>query len=434
MRYLDTIQRSLDYIEENLKTTISAQELSEAAGFSVFHYYRIFQSVVGMPVMQYIIRRKLLWTIYEIAGGRRQIDAALQYGFDTSAGFYKAFRREFGCSPSEYVAKHPVRKPYRINLMKEEYIMVNHKSVRKALENWGMQYAEVGNVVYPSGEISENTFRVGKEHFIKAYSVPAKAKNNAEILTALKKAGLSRGSWLPTLDGRSFAEEGAYCYLLLNRIPGQAVQLNELFGCDGEKTACYLGRVIGRLHEVLKNNDAILCNERNIFEEVRDQWLLPAKNAASLSDEFCREYLDVFGELHPHLPVQIIHRDPHPGNIIMCEGKVAGFIDFELSQRSIRLFDICYAATGVLVESGACLQGNGENLKRWLVLYRQLVHGYDSTAHLTREEKKALPYVVLSIQIICVGYFSGNEKFSELAKANTAMLHWLMAHRTDLEF
>lgn len=46
--YRDVIQDSLDYIEDNIKCEISARELSERAGFSLFHYYRLFQMTVGM--------------------------------------------------------------------------------------------------------------------------------------------------------------------------------------------------------------------------------------------------------------------------------------------------------------------------------------------------------------------------------------------------
>ncbi len=92
MGNLDRIQNSIDYIEENLRSEISAQELAEQANFSIFHYYRLFQIAVGIPVMQYITRRKLLHAIYEISCGSKMIEAALDYGFDTYAGFYKAFK------------------------------------------------------------------------------------------------------------------------------------------------------------------------------------------------------------------------------------------------------------------------------------------------------------------------------------------------------
>ena len=55
-----TIQKSLDYIEENLQAEITAAELADMAGFSLFHYYRLFQQATGLPVMQYILRRRLL--------------------------------------------------------------------------------------------------------------------------------------------------------------------------------------------------------------------------------------------------------------------------------------------------------------------------------------------------------------------------------------
>ena len=71
------IQRSLDYIEDNLKTEITAAELAEAAGFSLFRYYRLFQQATGLPVMQYILRRRLLHGVYAISKGSTKIDAAL---------------------------------------------------------------------------------------------------------------------------------------------------------------------------------------------------------------------------------------------------------------------------------------------------------------------------------------------------------------------
>ena len=49
MRNLDIIQNSIDYIEENLKTEIAAQELADKANFSLFYYYRKLQVQVGHP-------------------------------------------------------------------------------------------------------------------------------------------------------------------------------------------------------------------------------------------------------------------------------------------------------------------------------------------------------------------------------------------------
>ena len=84
-------------------------ELADQAGFSLFHYYRLFQQSTGLPVMQYILRRRLLHGIYAIKQGSSMIDASLRYGFDTYAGFYKAFCREFGATPSAFLESGRVR-------------------------------------------------------------------------------------------------------------------------------------------------------------------------------------------------------------------------------------------------------------------------------------------------------------------------------------
>ena len=134
--YLTMIQKSIDYIEDNLKSEITAKELSDMAGFSLFHYYRLFQSATGMSVMQYISRRKLLNALYDMHCGEKMITVALLYGFETQAGFYKAFVREFGYTPTEFLNISRKRKPYRINLLKGEHIMVSHKKLKEILRNW----------------------------------------------------------------------------------------------------------------------------------------------------------------------------------------------------------------------------------------------------------------------------------------------------------
>ena len=45
------IQRSLDYIEDNLQAEITAAELADMAHISLFHYYRLFQQATGLPVV-----------------------------------------------------------------------------------------------------------------------------------------------------------------------------------------------------------------------------------------------------------------------------------------------------------------------------------------------------------------------------------------------
>ena len=138
MESMTIIQRSLDYIEENLQEELTAEALADMAGFSLFHYYRLFHRATGLPVMQYILRRRLLHGVYAMKQGSGKTDAALRFGFDTYAGFYKAFCREFDATPAAFLESSRAKRPYRIDITQEENMAVTHKKVTKILENWGL--------------------------------------------------------------------------------------------------------------------------------------------------------------------------------------------------------------------------------------------------------------------------------------------------------
>lgn len=86
MQYPEAIKTALDYVEQNLKTDITAEELAQKANYSTYHYYRLFSSVMGSSVAGYILMRRLDHALAEIACGRKAIEVVLEYGFDTYAG------------------------------------------------------------------------------------------------------------------------------------------------------------------------------------------------------------------------------------------------------------------------------------------------------------------------------------------------------------
>ena len=56
MDYRACIQASIDYIEDHLKEELTAEALAGIAGFSPYHYSRLFHAYVGKTVMEYIAR------------------------------------------------------------------------------------------------------------------------------------------------------------------------------------------------------------------------------------------------------------------------------------------------------------------------------------------------------------------------------------------
>ena len=128
MHYPEVINSALDFIEQNLKTTITAEELAQMANYSTYHYYRLFSSAVGSSIANYILKRRLDHALAEIANGRKAIEVVLEYGFDTYAGFYKAFVKMYGCSPRKYLSIYNEHIPKRpevamsiLSLMKKQW-------------------------------------------------------------------------------------------------------------------------------------------------------------------------------------------------------------------------------------------------------------------------------------------------------------------------
>jgi Ser/Thr protein kinase RdoA (MazF antagonist)/AraC-like DNA-binding protein len=416
------IQQSLDYIEENLQAEITAAELAEMAHLSLFHYYRLFQQATGLPVMQFILRRRLLHGVYAMKQGSGKTEAALRFGFDTYAGFYRAFCREFGATPSEFLESSRARKPYRIDITREEHMIITHKKAAQILQNWDMGNAVITDIYYEgTGNKNDSACYVGENHILKYTANLGKLRKHIEVSRALEGIGLL--SAVPVLTGRGeeYIQDGEIYFYLTRRLPGKQLVSHRFADGDGR----FVGEIIGQLHLALaKIEDCV--SEADLLATVRD-WALPkVKAALKLNDEFCRDYLNTFTELYPRLPRQIIHRDPNPGNII-CADETWGFIDFELSERNARIYDPCYAATAVLSETF------GGNNDKWLDILHDILTGYDSVAKLTEAEKKAVPYVILANQFVCVAWFAEYEKYSELYDKNVQMTRWLMDNMEELK-
>ena len=117
MGYINLIQKTIDYIDEHIQDNLSVDMLASIAGFSTYHYYKIFSSFVHLSVMDYVTKRKLQFALHDLTKGTKIIDIAMDYGFETHAGFNKAFKRAFGYPPSLYRLHAPKGLPPKINLV-----------------------------------------------------------------------------------------------------------------------------------------------------------------------------------------------------------------------------------------------------------------------------------------------------------------------------
>lgn len=197
--------------------------------------------------------------------------------------------------------------------------------------------------------------------------------------------------------------------------------------CDAENGRL-VGELLGQLHKALIKMAAPV-EEPDLLKTLKE-WAIPQSSAIlGLEDEFGMEMLGKMEKLLPILPRQLIHRDPNPGNII-GNGKHWGFIDFELAEKNIRIFDPVYASTAVLSEIYD--PKHPEICEKWLKVYQNIACGYDSVSALSEAEKQAYPYVLLANQMICVAWFSGQDKYPEAFERNKGMTHWLIRNFSRL--
>ena len=116
MKENSIIQHVLDIIDNSIEERITLQVLAEESSYSTFHLNRLFSRMTGITLMAYVTRRKLQYALYDLSCGDKIIDVALKYGFETHAGFTKAFKKCFGYSPSIYRIHAIVGRPTRMEI------------------------------------------------------------------------------------------------------------------------------------------------------------------------------------------------------------------------------------------------------------------------------------------------------------------------------
>lgn len=430
MQNADIIKSGINYIEQNLKTDITPEELAQMAGYSVWHYQRLFAQVTGVPLAAYINRRRLDRALAEISVNRKAVDAALEYGFDSYAGFYKAFLRMYGCSPKKYLSLYGTHQ----SIWEVSY-MLTEKELREILTNWDIpQELAVNDVKIVDGtKTADNVWQIGKDYLLKTGD-RADLLRNIRVAKALARQGFAAAVPVPTIKGDDFTEDKNN-FVLIRKANGAPLSKADRFGDKCGDFGCKYGQSIARLHNALSAVEKdIQPFEQNLFSHVTE-WALPEVQKQNIQwnmgipDSFFEDYIKIFGGLFEKLPKQLVHKDPNPCNILFDGGEVSGFTDFELSERNVRLWDPCYCATGILSE-----QRDVKNAyDKFPEILNSILHGYDSVSPLTAEEKQAVYYVICSIQMICVACFESTNEYKDLAKINREMLLYIIEQKNQID-
>lgn len=125
--YIQRIHKVQDYIEDHIGQSMSIEELSNAAGFSKYHFSRIFQGMLHESLAHYVNRIRMERALFFLAhrADKNMTDIAYELGLSDSAVFSRTFKNYYGVSPREY------RKEYSKNCKDTFLLSEYNKSTAK---------------------------------------------------------------------------------------------------------------------------------------------------------------------------------------------------------------------------------------------------------------------------------------------------------------
>lgn len=101
--YYDVIHKSIEFIEDHLDQPLSLENVSKEAGFSKFHFHRIFKKYVGKSLIDYIRYRRISSSAQMLLyTNERILDIALYFNFESQEAFTRAFKSIYALPPAQY--------------------------------------------------------------------------------------------------------------------------------------------------------------------------------------------------------------------------------------------------------------------------------------------------------------------------------------------
>lgn len=96
-----TLNRVVDHIEAHLAEPIDLASVAAGLGTTEYHVRRMFSSLAGMPLSEYVRRRRMTLAAADLIGDDELLDVAVRYGYGSTGAFGRAFRAVHGVGPSD---------------------------------------------------------------------------------------------------------------------------------------------------------------------------------------------------------------------------------------------------------------------------------------------------------------------------------------------
>ena len=215
MKWMDTLMKAVHFMENNLTSDISLEDVSNHVYTSNSNLQRIFKSVTGVTIGDYIRNRRLSLSGQDLLlTSSKIIDIALRYQYCTSESFSKAFARFHGVPPSAVQNQNKTPKffhPFTINVsiqggfsMSKQIVMPTFRGQvgkYELTENGFTANSLNGEVLFPFEKLDstpsavkfESTSDNGDMHVSVQYLKNGKKDNSPENMETRKDSTIGKG-------------------------------------------------------------------------------------------------------------------------------------------------------------------------------------------------------------------------------------------------
>ena len=134
MEWIENLNNAVNYIEEHITEDIDYAQAAKAACCSAYHFQRMFGYMAGVPLTEYIRRRRMSLAAVDLQKDESKIvDVALKYGYTSPTAFNRAFQSIHGIAPSS------VRKG---GIALKSYPPISFKIIIKGVEEMNYRIEE----------------------------------------------------------------------------------------------------------------------------------------------------------------------------------------------------------------------------------------------------------------------------------------------------
>jgi len=273
--------------------------------------------------------------------------------------------------------------------------------ITQILQYWGLDDA----TVTPIEETSATTWDVDGKYVLKKFRCAEDLSQSTKFTMLLASNKIPVIEFILTKSGKQTPNDELFC--LMTKLPGKHVNFYE-----NPALAIEMGRGLASLHIALANIEVFAPPHDN---NLLDDWNIKIKPSLVCAPEDMVQKVDTrFNKIFPKLPRQLIHRDVHPQNILFEKNHISGWLDFDLSHRNVRIFDIAYFLAGLLIGN----INDPAKLDIWREIRHNILQGYIEINPLTEDETEALPILMIVIELLFVWYWSEQGNINQ---RNTAL-------------